>query len=75
MESIAIQHLTFSYEDGQPILNDVSLELPLHTSIIFSGSVGSGKTTLLKLIAGLLPKYGGSCSGKVAIPSLSLIHI
>lgn len=69
MESIAIQHLTFSYEDGQPILNDVSLELPLHTSIIFSGSVGSGKTTLLKLIAGLLPKYGGSCSGKVAIPS------
>lgn len=41
MESIAIQHLTFSYDGGQPILNDVSLELPLHTSIIFSGPVGS----------------------------------
>lgn len=68
MKSIAIQHLTFSYDGGQPILNDVSLELPLHTSIIFSGPVGSGKTTLLKVIAGLLPKYGGSCSGKVAIP-------
>lgn len=68
MESIAIQHLTFSYKGDQPILNDVSLELPLHTSIIFSGPVGSGKTTLLKLIAGLLPKYGGNCLGKVIIP-------
>ena len=26
MESIAIQHLTFSYKGDQPILNDVSLE-------------------------------------------------
>lgn len=68
MEQLLIQHLTFSYEKEQPVLNDVSLKLPLHTSIIFSGPVGCGKTTLLKLIAGLLPKYGGNCSGKITVP-------
>lgn len=68
MEQIVIRDLTFAYQEGQPILNDVSLELPLHKSILLSGPIGCGKTTLLKLIAGLLPKYGGDCSGKVNLP-------
>ncbi|MBB1063487.1 ABC transporter ATP-binding protein [Limosilactobacillus fastidiosus] len=68
MEKILIQNLTFAYKEGQPILNDVNLELPLHSSILLSGSIGCGKTTLLKLIAGLLPKYGGTYSGKIKLP-------
>ena len=41
------------------VLHDYSCELPIHTSIGFSGSNGSGKTTLMKIIAGLVNQDSG----------------
>lgn len=68
MSSLNLHQLTFEYQEGQPILHNLTLSLPLHTTILLSGPVGCGKTTLLKIIAGLLPKYGGKLTGTVELP-------
>lgn len=68
MEQISLHHLTFTYQNSSPVLTDVDLTIPLQTTILFSGPVGCGKTTLLKIIAGLLPKYGGSLKGQINLP-------
>lgn len=56
--AVTINHLTFCYED-QPTLLDINLAIPAGGFTLLTGPSGSGKSTLLRLIAGLLPKYGG----------------
>lgn len=56
--AVTINHLTFSYAN-QPILSDVNLEILPQQFVLLTGPSGSGKSTLLRLIANLLPKYGG----------------
>ena len=47
---IAIEHVSFSYELGRPVLRDVSLEVPAGTRVAIVGQTGSGKTTLINLL-------------------------
>lgn len=47
---IVFDHVSFSY-DSRPILKDVSLSIPAHTTTAIVGPSGSGKTTLCNLIA------------------------
>lgn len=68
MEHIKFDHLNFSFNQGQPVLDDLNLILPLHSVTLLHGPIGCGKTTLLKIIAGLLPKYGGKLTGEVSLP-------
>lgn len=66
--TIQIQDLTFAYAKQAPILNHLTLTIPGQSFTLLSGPTGCGKTTLLKLIAGLLPKYGGHItSGKITV--------
>lgn len=58
-QAIDLQKLTFSYQAGKPVLAIDQLTIPRGRLILFSGPSGSGKSTLLRLLAGLLPKYGG----------------
>lgn len=67
-EQITIHSLQFSYQKGQPVLTIPELAIPLHQMTILHGHSGSGKSTLLKIIAGLLPKYGGHLTGNIDIP-------
>ncbi|WP_295731355.1 ATP-binding cassette domain-containing protein [uncultured Limosilactobacillus sp.] len=67
-DHILIQSLKFSYNKQQAILNIPELSIPLHQLSLLHGRSGSGKSTLLKIIAGLLPKYGGQLTGNVSIP-------
>ena len=67
-EQIQIQNLQFEYQSGKPVLDIPKLTIPLHQLILLHGPSGSGKSTLLKIIAGLLPRYGGHLTGEVNIP-------
>lgn len=50
---ITLDHVTFGYVQGRPILNDISLHVEAGTSISIVGESGAGKSTLLSLLAGL----------------------
>ena len=47
---VALDHVTFSYTDGVPVLRDVSLTAPAGTTTALVGSSGSGKSTLVSLV-------------------------
>lgn len=47
---IRLNNVTFSYEEGKVVLNDVSLYAKPGQKIAFVGSTGAGKTTITNLI-------------------------
>jgi ATP-binding cassette subfamily B protein len=51
--AIDIRDLTFSYDGGPPILNNVSLHIEPGQTVALVGPTGSGKSTLLNLLARL----------------------
>ena len=66
--TIQIHQLSFAYPNQPAILHQLNLNIPDNSFTLLSGPTGCGKTTLLKLIAGLLPKYGGHVThGKLTI--------
>jgi len=44
------KNLSFSYQNGQEALKNVSVKIPAGTSVAFVGRSGSGKTTMTKLL-------------------------
>ncbi len=54
------EHLEFSY-GRNPVLHELSLELPDRGVLAIIGPNGGGKSTLLKCLGGLLRPSGGSC--------------
>ncbi len=47
---IQLKNINFSYQEGHPILKDLSLTIPYGKTTALVGSTGSGKTTLIGLI-------------------------
>jgi len=58
-EAITLSHLCFAYEEGKPILQDVSLVIPKGAKVAFVGESGSGKSTLVDIIMGLYKPQQG----------------
>lgn len=48
---IVFQHVSFAYENGNPILKDVSFSIPQGSMTAIVGPSGGGKTTITRLIA------------------------
>lgn len=49
---IEASHLSFQYEEGQPVLRDIHLKAEAGQLIAFVGQSGCGKSTLAKLLLG-----------------------
>ena len=62
-ETLAMDHVDFAYEEGHPILHDVSFEAQPNTVVAFAGPSGGGKSTIF----GLLERYYQPQSGRVTI--------
>lgn len=56
---IVFDHVTFAYEDGKPVLSDVSFTVKEGTTLGILGGTGSGKSTIAYLLDGLYPLTSG----------------
>lgn len=60
--AIAMKGVTFSYDGGSNVVEDVDLEIPSGQFVAVVGANGSGKSTLARLILGLLQPQEGTIS-------------
>ena len=57
---IEIDHVSFGYEPGRTVLNDISMRFGRGQVTAILGGSGCGKTTLLRLIGGVYPVRSGA---------------
>ncbi len=57
---LRLDHVSYTYPGGKPVLRDVSLSVAAGRSIGLVGQSGSGKSTILKLLLGLLKPQSGA---------------
>ncbi|HWK24160.1 MAG TPA: ABC transporter ATP-binding protein [Ureibacillus sp.] len=72
-ELIQVNNVSYSYDEGEPVLNDISFEAKPGEMIAFAGPSGSGKTTLFALLERYyLPSKGVIQVGETPINEISL---
>ncbi len=66
---IHYHHFTYSYPDtANPVLHDLTLDIPEGALVLVMGPSGAGKSTFLRTLNGLAPHfYGGVVGGKVIV--------
>ena len=55
---IRLEHVSFEYESGRRVLDDLSFEIKNGEAVGLVGANGAGKTTLMRSVLGLLPCGG-----------------
>jgi len=68
---ISFKNVSFSYEEGNEVIKDISFEAPSGSVIALVGSSGSGKST----IAGLAATFLNPKSGKITIDGEDLSKV
>ncbi len=66
---VSLEHIDFSYIQGEAILKDISLSIPHQKMTAIVGDSGSGKSTILNLIA----KFYEPQSGEIKIGGISTL--
>lgn len=69
--SVALDHVTFSYDDVKNALEDISLSIGAGQTVAFVGPSGGGKSTLAALIA----RFFDPQSGKISIGGVNVKDI
>jgi len=57
---IEIEHLTYGYRPGQPVIEDLAHRFASGSMAVVTGPSGCGKSTLLYMLGLLLTPWGGS---------------
>jgi ATP-binding cassette, subfamily B, bacterial IrtB/YbtQ len=57
--SVELDRVTFGYQEGHPVLRDVSFEVPPRTMTALVGPSGSGKTTIARLVSRFYDPWEG----------------
>ena len=66
--NIEYQHVSFWYEESEPVLNDIHLSIQAGETVAFVGPSGAGKTTLCNL----LPRFYEIKAGKITIDGINI---
>ncbi len=69
--AVRFDHVTFAYEDAEPVLREVSLEVEAGETVALVGATGSGKTTL----ASLVPRLYDPVEGRVLIDGVDVSEV
>lgn len=69
--ALHFEHVYFSYNDGTPVLTDITLDADRNQTIAFVGPSGSGKSTLFSLIE----RYYEVNSGAIEIDGVNIKDI
>ncbi|MHB8499766.1 MAG: ABC transporter ATP-binding protein [Candidatus Acidiferrales bacterium] len=56
---VSVSHVSFEYEEGKPVLSDVTFGVRPGEMVCILGPSGCGKSTLLGVLSGLLPPLTG----------------
>ena len=57
--AVRFRHVSFAYEPGHDVLEDVSFAVPAGTRLGIAGTTGAGKTTLVSLLTRFYDPSGG----------------
>jgi ATP-binding cassette subfamily B protein len=66
--AVTFDDVTFSYGDREPVLRNVSLDVPAGATVGLAGPTGAGKSTLLKLV----PRFHDVDSGAVGVDGVDV---
>ena len=69
---IEFQNVSFSYESGTPVLQNLSFSIGVGEAVGLIGANGAGKSTIMKILLGLLPCEGGVTVGGLAVKKQNL---
>jgi ATP-binding cassette subfamily B protein len=66
--AVAFRHVSFGYDETQPVLRDVSLAVAAGTRVAITGTTGAGKTTLVSL----LTRFYDPTAGEILLDGVDL---
>ncbi|MGM0631782.1 MAG: lipid A export permease/ATP-binding protein MsbA [Pseudomonadota bacterium] len=66
--AVSFRHVQFAYRTGEPVLNDISIDVEPGQAVALVGRSGSGKSTLVSL----LPRFYDPVAGQVLLDGVDL---
>lgn len=66
--AVVLRDVSFSYDSAQPVLDDISLDIPAGTRVGIAGKTGAGKTTLMNL----LTRFYDPTEGQILLDGIDL---
>ena len=68
---VSFEHVAFSYDPEQPLIEDLSLEVHPGQTVAIVGPTGAGKTTLVNLIM----RFYELNSGRITLDGVDITHL
>lgn len=66
--NIHYDNVSFEYDDGRPVLENINLDIKAGEMVAFVGPSGAGKTTLINL----LPRFYDTTKGSISIDGVNI---